>query len=174
VVQKESYLLELARYVVLNPLRAGMVASIDEWEWSSYPFTTGALPAPEWLDRDWLLGRFGSKRNRAIESFRAFVLEGMGAVSPLLATKHQLLLGDEEFVGTHRLDGASEPLSEVSKAQRRLAAPPLQEVAQRYPDRNEAMTEAWRTGAYSMAEIAASFGVHYMTVSRAARKFEKK
>jgi len=46
--------------------------------------------------------------------------------------------------------------------------------SQRYPDRNEAMAEGYRTGAYSMAEIAASIGVHYMTVSRSVRKFEEK
>ena len=37
LVDKESYLLELARYVVLNPVRAkGLVRTIDDWQWSSY------------------------------------------------------------------------------------------------------------------------------------------
>ena len=36
LVEKESYLLELARYVVLNPVRAGMVVNAAEWRWSSY------------------------------------------------------------------------------------------------------------------------------------------
>ncbi len=41
IVQKEAYLLELARYVVLNPVRAGMVGTPDQWPWSSYRATAG-------------------------------------------------------------------------------------------------------------------------------------
>jgi REP element-mobilizing transposase RayT len=37
LVEKDSYLLELARYVVLNPVRAGMVSDAGDWPWSSYP-----------------------------------------------------------------------------------------------------------------------------------------
>jgi putative transposase len=39
LVQKETYLLELARYIVLNPIRAGMVRKVEKWPWSSYPAT---------------------------------------------------------------------------------------------------------------------------------------
>lgn len=49
LVQKESYLLELARYVVLNPVRARMVRTPDQWPWSSYRATAGLDPAPSWL-----------------------------------------------------------------------------------------------------------------------------
>jgi REP element-mobilizing transposase RayT len=58
LVQKESYLLELTRYVVLNPVRAGMVADPANWPWSSYRTVVGEAPAPEWLDTDGLLGQF--------------------------------------------------------------------------------------------------------------------
>ncbi len=46
LVQKDSYLLELARYVVLNPVRAGMVRSAKEWPWSSYRAMVGQAPVP--------------------------------------------------------------------------------------------------------------------------------
>jgi putative transposase len=52
IVQKESYLLELARYVVLNPVRARMVRSPAEWPWSSYRATAGLCDAPFWLATD--------------------------------------------------------------------------------------------------------------------------
>src|ERR671924_2148265 len=48
IVQKESYLVELARYVVLNPVRARMVRSLAEWPWSSYRATAGLCDAPFW------------------------------------------------------------------------------------------------------------------------------
>lgn len=43
---------------------------------------------------------------------------------------------------------------------------------ERYPERAEAMARAYLSGAYTMAEIGAHFGVHYMTVSRAVKRFE--
>jgi hypothetical protein len=36
IAQKESYLLELVRYIVLNPVRAGMLRSAKDWPWCSY------------------------------------------------------------------------------------------------------------------------------------------
>lgn len=64
-VERETYLLELARYVVLNPVRAGMVARPDDWSWSSYRAMVAAAPTPEWLESDWLLGQFGDERAQA-------------------------------------------------------------------------------------------------------------
>ena len=55
---------------------------------------------------------------------------------------------------------------------RRPLAKPLGDFARRYPDRREAMARAFQTGVYSMQEIADYFGVHYSTVSRAARRLE--
>lgn len=56
LVGRDSYLLELVRYVVLNPVRAGMVADVAQWPWSSYGAMIGTAPAPPWLDVDVLLG----------------------------------------------------------------------------------------------------------------------
>jgi putative transposase len=68
-VQKETYLLELARYIVLNPIRAGMVRKVEKWPWSSYPATVGLVEKPGFLMTDWLLssfskGRGGGRRGR--------------------------------------------------------------------------------------------------------------
>jgi len=49
LVDREPYLLELIRYVVLNPVRAGMVTSPEQWRWSSYQATVGQAPTPDWL-----------------------------------------------------------------------------------------------------------------------------
>ena len=45
LVEKETYLLELSRYVVLNPIRARIIKNMDEWEWSSYRATIGKATA---------------------------------------------------------------------------------------------------------------------------------
>lgn len=61
LVEKEAYLLELARYVVLNPMRVHMIKNMDNWPWSSYLDTMGKRDAPEWLEVDWLLNHFGKQ-----------------------------------------------------------------------------------------------------------------
>lgn len=66
LVERDSYLLELARYVVLNPVQAGMVSEAQEWPWSGYRAMVGQAPRPEWLEVGWLLGQFGSRRGAAM------------------------------------------------------------------------------------------------------------
>lgn len=174
LVQKEAHLLELSRYVVLNPVRAGMVDSPGDWPWSSYCACVQDQFAPPWLDTDWLLGQFGAQRSSARREFAKFVVQGKRLVSPLLATKHQLLLGDAQFVEEHRAPLKQEALREVSIAHRRSVALPLQAYQAQHANRNDAMAQAYRSGAYTMAEVALFFKVHYMTVSRAVRAFEKR
>jgi REP element-mobilizing transposase RayT len=174
LVQKESYLLELTRYVVLNPLRAGMVEKLEEWPWSSYTAVIGINEAPEWLDTDWLLNQFGRNRSRAISAYRRFVMEGKGIPSPLKQTRHQLLLGDDNFVAQHKKEQKPESLRDVSKAQRRVFSLALDEYRQHYEKREEAMAKAYSSGSYTMKEIGDHFGVHGVTVGRAVRKYEKR
>ena len=172
VVQKETYLLELSRYVILNPIRAGMVRHVEDWLWSSYRAIADLEERPQWLDTDWLLNQFGKRRKKAIEKYRNFILEGKGVASPLKDARHQLLLGDDAFVERDRTKTRPEKVQEVSKAHRRSLAMPLAKYQQRYGQRHEAMARAYLSGAYTMKEIGEHFGVHYMTVSRAVQRFE--
>ena len=55
LVDGDAYLMELVRYIVLNPVRAQMVRSARDWKWSSFRATIGVVLCPEWLDREWLL-----------------------------------------------------------------------------------------------------------------------
>src|SRR5690625_3442582 len=78
LVDKDSYLLELARYVVLNPVRANMVSDVGDWPWSSYKAMTGRSKAPAWLETDWLLGQFDGNRPTAIHCYIDFIRAGIG------------------------------------------------------------------------------------------------
>ena len=82
LVERDSYLLELARYVVLNPVRAGMVPAPGDWFWSSYRAMVGEVPAPGWLETDAVLRVFSDERTTAVNGYRRFVAEGIGAASP--------------------------------------------------------------------------------------------
>ena len=174
LVQKENYLQELTRYVVLNPLRAGMVEKLEQWPWSSYPATIGLTKAPEWLDTDWLLNQFGRRRSRAKSAFRQFIMDGRGIPSPLKLTRHQLLLGDDNFVAQHIKAQRAESLRDLSNTQRRTFTLTLNEYRQRYEKRDEAMAKAYYSGNYTMKEIGEHFGFHTVTVGRAIRKYEER
>lgn len=64
LVEKDSHLLELCRYVVLNPVRAGMITKPDEWKWSSYKSTAYVNKVPEYLIIYWVLGQFADKKKK--------------------------------------------------------------------------------------------------------------
>src|SRR5471032_3016666 len=81
LVQKESYLLELGRYIVLNPVRAHVVALPEEWPWSSYRLMVSAAVAPPWLNTSWILAKFGAAHAEAVDAYRRFVLAGVGLKS---------------------------------------------------------------------------------------------
>ena len=73
LIENTYDLLELVRYVVLNPVRAGLGAEASDWTWSSYCALAGEAPVPRFLTSDWVLSLFGRDMQRARESFRTFV-----------------------------------------------------------------------------------------------------
>ncbi len=172
LVERDSYLLELARYVVLNPLRAKMVKRLEAWLWSSYLATCGQAVSPVWLQTDWILAQFGRRRSNAIAGYVSFVHEGARLPSIWTRLQGQIYLGSETFVRKMQAQIKQKPtLNEIPRAQRRAITQPLAEFEQHY-QRNEAMARAYLSGQHSMVEIAKYFGVHYSTVSRAVRQHE--
>ncbi len=177
LVEREAYLLEVCRYVVLNPVRAGLARAPQAWRWSSYRATlAGAGPA--WLGAPELLGLFAPEPKAAARAYRAFIAEGTGiaqgtgrGVGLWDRLEGQIYLGAADFVEAMRARGGdSGASSEIPRAQRQAPPRPLPAFARRYAERREAMARAHLEGGYSQAEVARHFGVHYSTVSRAARR----
>ena len=96
LVDKQNYLMELCRYVVLNPVRAGIVASVEGWHWSSYLPTAGKIPCPPWLAAEAVLGWFGEGAI-ARKAYERFVAQGLKQPSPWQSLKGQIYLGSETF-----------------------------------------------------------------------------
>lgn len=170
LVDKDAYLLELARYIVLNPVRAGMVKTPNDWAWSSYRASMGLEPAPPWLAEDGLLAMFAKRRSLAQQRYAQFVSEGIKVGSPWAHLKGQVFLGDEQFVTrmqAHIQTGKDDV--QIPLAQRRPEPPPLAEIAERAPGRNAAIVAAHATGGYSYQQIADYFGMHFTTVGRIVR-----
>jgi len=166
LIDKNSYLLELCRYIVLNPVRAGMVDSAMDWPWSSYGATVGEQIKPAWLNTDWILAGFAKTKLKAIEAYKLFVSEGNNQLSPWGELKNQIFLGDEEFVATMQDKiKADSSLSEIPVSQRRALPKALSYYAKKYKKRNEAIAFAYASGGYSLKEVGDYFGLHYSTVS---------
>ena len=173
LVDKDSYLLELARYIVLNPVRARMVHSADQWKWSSYRATAGVEIVRPWLKVDWLLRGFASRRGTACKRYQKFVSEGKGLPSPWESLKNQVFLGDDKFLRQiQNLVDPDKVLDEVPHAQKRPMPKPLEHYEASATSRNEAILQAWLAGGYRMTEIADHFGLHYSSVSKIIRAAE--
>ena len=97
VVEREPHLLELARYIVLNPVRAGMVSHPGAWPWSSYTAMAQLQPSPPWLQAQWLLDQLGQSKPTAVQAYCTFVTDGLGAESPWGGLEGQIWLGSERF-----------------------------------------------------------------------------
>lgn len=168
LVQKEAYLLEVARHVVLNPVRAERVRSAGDWPWSSYRATAGRRDTPVWLTTDSILSAFAEQRSDAVMKYRRFVSAGRGQSAPWQSLANQVLLGDAHFVDDmlNRLQQQNQDLAEVPRRQRPGRARPLADYARAVGSRNEAIAAAYASNGYSMSEIGAHFGLHYSTVSR--------
>jgi REP element-mobilizing transposase RayT len=169
--QRDRYLLELSRYIELNPVRAGMTHQPATWPWSSHLAAIGLGDAPAWLRADLVLAQFGTNQHQAQQAYREFVLAGIGGPSPLRGVKNQLLLGDEAFC--EHLIGASVQgdLAEIKRDQRAAIIYPLPEYFTHHRSPSEAMARAYLSHGYSMPEIARFARVSVKTVSRAVQSF---
>lgn len=169
LVEKQAHLLELCRYVVLNPVRVRPQRTVGSWKWSSYRATAGLAPVLGFLTVEWVLGQFGQWRGRAQARYRAFVHEGLGS-QPWQQLKGQIYLGSEAFIERHT-EGAQR-IQEVPRAHWSPVRPSLAQVFRRQGER--AVLVAYSEYGYRMREIAEYLGLHYATVSRRLRDLETK
>lgn len=168
LVEKESYLLELCRYIVLNPVRVKGKGEIGAWRWSSYRATAGLASVPEFLSTDWILEQFGKKRAKAQKQYRAFVREGLEN-RPWEELKGQIYLGSEAFIERH--SPGNQELKEIPRVQLKAVKPSLERIFAKSGKR--AIVQAYKEHGYRLQEIAAHLGVHYATVSRRLKQMEQ-
>lgn len=147
LVNQESHALEVLRYVVLNPVRAKIVARPEEYAWSSHRAVVGLTAAPAWLDVDRVLAQFGNSVRLARARYRRFVDDGIGAArSPWDDLIADTYLGPQSWVDQLRLRIASRP---------RDAEHPFE---QRYPNEPNM--------ARVISSVADGFGIAEATIRR--------
>jgi putative transposase len=165
LVDKDAYLLEVSRYIVLNPVKAKICRGAADYRWSSYRQTIGQVKAPEWLVVDEVLKLFARDRSRARQAYRKFVMEGVGIEDPFVQAGGGIL-GDEVFIAkvTRHL---KRPSREIPRKQRVWKS--LTSFERETQNRDDAIRKAYATSHFTLTQIGEHFGLHYATVSRIAR-----
>ncbi len=156
VVERDSYLLELSRCIILNPVRAGMDRSAAHYKWRSYRATGGLGKAPVGLETGWVLSQFGARKSEAQRRYREFVSAGLGGKSPFSEVIGQLFLGSKEFVSEHAplLEGSA-LLKEIPREQRFADRPALEEIfgALEIGSRDQLIRKAVYAYGYTLTQI---------------------
>jgi len=185
LVQKDSHLLELCRYVVLNPVRARLCEKPGQWKWSSYLATAGLVRGEDWLETEWVLSQFGKVRVLKRRAYRNFVENGLalkkspweGAASRIhfgsegfqKSLEHPAPEKDPEIPWAHKRPQRPDPegvLSGVARTYGVEVGSILQKNHRANEPRDVAMFLLRRRAGLGLRNIAMRFGVGYKAVSQ--------
>lgn len=98
---RDAYLLELVRYIHLNPVRSKLVKDPMDYPWSSHRVYLGKGSGhDECVQREWILSQFSGRVSEALRQYKEFVLDGIGAGhrEDLYSVKGQRYLGNDQFM----------------------------------------------------------------------------
>jgi putative transposase len=189
LVDGEAFLLELTRYLHLNPVRAGMVTEAADYPWSGHRCYLG-LEAIGWLTTEWVLGQFSKRLSAARRAYGTFVSEGKGEGQQPEYHKgsdtDSRILGDDTFI--EKVLGQKQPMRRKSRVGLDEV---MQQVCKRYsiPEedlrlsgRSRRISEArgvaaWlilESGICRLAELGKVTGRDISTLSSAVNRLQKR
>jgi len=187
LVERDSYGLELSRYIHLNPVRAGLVNHPFQYGWSSYRYYAGEEKEPEWLTTEFILGYFGGRGRSAFQKYRKYVKEGIAAKleNPLRKVIASTFLGREDFIRRIReeyLEGKSIDKRNIPFIKKVLKRPTLSEIEAvaakmigedgvLYRKLCIYLSHQW--SGWKLEEIGTHFGMTGAAVSQVSRRFGK-
>ena len=190
LVDSDSYLLEVCRYVDLNPVRANMVHRPDAYRWISYRALVGLDAQPDWLDVNSVREQVatGKSAAEAAVKYAEFVSEGKGIQLWDQHLRQQIYLGDDDFIARMQKHAGLEAQDATRPGVRRKvnvskiqsSAPALDSDIRRYSEiehkskaeRNQNIATAFYRGGHTQTAIALAFAVSSSTVSRIINEFE--
>jgi putative transposase len=191
LIDKESYLREIARDIVLNPVRTQRVRTPEAWPWSSYAATVGRQPAPAWLAVGDVLELFARNVGTAQRAYQRFVRDGIRGSSPWEEVRGQIFLGSESFLKRMAKLLRGKPVANVPLAQTLPMRPTVKQVLQhvqavygvspktlfRRTDAEAYHCAAWllrRVANEPLKTVADRFGVSPSRISHIQRAFEER
>jgi REP element-mobilizing transposase RayT len=189
IVDKDNYLLELSRYIHLNPKRVNNDLILEEFKWSSYPTYIG-LEDDKRVNWEWIKGYFGEDVR---EGYKEFVKEGKGLESPLRDVRASLILGDEKFVNKIKEKMKIKKKEEVRELPsyrelKKISENEIIEYVMEYfsVNRDEIFNKRKnniprkvavylikKLTTHKIEEIAKIFGISYTAVSKLCKRFEE-
>jgi REP element-mobilizing transposase RayT len=187
LVEIDEYAKELSRYIHLNPVRAKIVETPEEYEWSSYKFYIGKQKAAQWLYRDFILGYFGKSVSVAQRAYQKFVdaYAHQEYSSPLEQVVSSTLLGSADFITFIKENylSAKKPDKELPALKELVQKPSIQDIFERVElvftkdkvmARNVKMYLCQRYTGEKLMEIGSHFGIGESGVSQACRRVAQK
>ena len=184
LVDADEYAGELSRYIHLNPVRAGIVNSPEEYRWSSYQNYTGKK-ADKWLTTDFILGYFGGKGSIAFKEYDTFVTSLIKGEydSPLKDTVSSTILGGDDFIKKIKgkyLSGkeAGRDIPALRELKKVLIEDIRKEAGETFKEkqvllRKAALYLSHRYSGTTLKEIGRHFGMNESGVSQSSRRFSK-
>lgn len=174
-VENDHYLRTVVKYVVINPIAAGLVPEASGWDWSSYRATAGLSEPPVFLNLDWMDVLFGSHARPECQArYRSFIDEPFDINDE---KQLEFLMGSPAFkISVRSYIGASMHRMALPKAYRGLARPTLADlfstVGQTRPERDRMIRRAHVLHGYQLSEIATSLGMHPNSMSKVLRRLK--
>jgi len=183
LVEADEYATELSRYIHLNPVRVGMSAKPEGYQWSSYRSYISQDKAADWLKTEFILGYFGRNASDAKNKYREFVEELLDTEydSPLKATVASTVLGTEGFVRevAERHLGEKRAERSVPAVKELATRPSLDEIINKVKSvlgesheltRNMSIYCCQKHSGAKLKEIGERFGISDAAVSQASRR----
>jgi putative transposase len=182
LIQKDNHLLEVCRYIVLNPVKAGIVHIPEGYKWSSYNSMTGKQEPLPFFTKDWILSQFGTKHETARKGYMDFIKEGTDDEGKYGSKelKNMPAYGDDNFIQQFkdRIKGKKE-IKEIVRKERYAGRPRIEDTITPdiMPDkkaRNEKIITLIYNWGYGQKEIADRLKLHYSSISKmlAGRRVE--
>lgn len=166
IVEKDSHLLELCRYIALNPVKTNLAALPHQWPWSSYKeiITNKQII----IEKEWILSQFGKNSYQAIDEYKKFVLAGLEEKENIWNNlKNKSYLGNAKYIQQKQHNNKNEKDSEK---------PTLKEL---FPNkltrkqRNKIIYLAHKNHGYTFTEISKYLGLNCSSTSRSFKKAQQ-
>ena len=196
LIDKDVYLLQLSRYVHMNPVRAKIVEEPEHYKWGSYPSYIGKEKEYEWVEYSWILSNYGNDRESAKKRYREYIEESLNTdiENPAKNPYGQIILGDDKFIEKirNRLKGKSIS-KEIAERKRILKSPSPEDIIKKVADvfgvdrdvindknirnnvaRKAAVYLVHRYSGISNEEAGKIFGgIHYSAVSKVSARLKE-
>ncbi len=185
LIEADAYATTVSRYMHLNPVRVGMVATPEEYQWSSYQAYIGLDKTPKWLQTVFISGHFGNTAGKAANVYRCFVNELLGREysNPLEQSVAQAILGSAEFVMEIEENylskrGRDRNLPELRKVARRFSLDQIIQTGRTHLGEDRMADKAiiylcHRHSGARLREIGERFGVGESAVSQTNKRLGK-